>query len=196
MRHTKEDADELIFDRPGREESRFVGYNYITPRRILMKSVVSVIIAGAILFAVPAFAQTEGSADTNMQIFMDKVKADKKLLVASNMDLTDAESKSFWPLYEAYQKDLQQVNERLGKTIATYADAYNQGKGTISNDTAKKLLNEAISVEEQEVKLKRANAEKVGKVLPAAKTARYIQLENKIRAVIKFELARQIPLVY
>jgi hypothetical protein len=154
------------------------------------------IIAGAILFAVPAFAQTEGSADTNMQILMDKVKADKKLLVASNMDLTDAEAKSFWPLYEAYQKDLQQVNERIGKMIATYAEAYNQGKGTISNDTAKKLLHEAISIDEQEVKLKRANAEKVGKVLPAAKTARYIQIENKIRAVIKFELARQIPLVY
>ncbi len=46
------------------------------------------------------------------------------------------------------------------------------------------------------MKLKRANAEKVGKVLPAAKTARYIQIENKIRALIKFELAKQIPLVY
>jgi hypothetical protein len=149
-----------------------------------------------VLFAVPAFAQTEGSADTNMQILMDKVKADKKLLVASNMGLTDAEGKDFWPVYEAYQKDLQQVNERLGKTIASYADAYNQGKGTISNDTAKKLLDEALSVEEQEAKLKRTYADKVGKVLPAAKTARYIQIENKIRAVIKFQLAQQIPLVY
>src|SRR4249920_1294597 len=100
MRHTKEDADEIIFDRPGREENRFVGYNHITPRRILMKSVVSMIIAGAILFAVPAFAQTEGTADTNMQILMDKIKADKKLLVASNMGLTDAEGKKFWPVYE------------------------------------------------------------------------------------------------
>jgi hypothetical protein len=149
-----------------------------------------------VLFAVPAFAQTEGSADTNMQILMDKVKADKKLLVASNMGLTDAEGKDFWPLYEAYQKDLQQINERLGKTIASYADAYNEGKGSISNDTAKKILDEAISVEEQEVKLKRTYADKVSKVLPAAKTARYIQIENKIRAVIKFQLAQQIPLVY
>jgi hypothetical protein len=33
-------------------------------------------------------------------------------------------------------------------------------------------------------------------VLPAAKTARYIQIENKIRAVIKVQLAQQIPLVY
>jgi parvulin-like peptidyl-prolyl isomerase len=148
------------------------------------------------LFAVPAFAQTAGSADTNMEILVQKLKADKKLLVASNMELTDAESKGFWPLYDAYQKDLQQVNERLGKTISDFADAHNQGKGSISNDIAKKLLNEAISVEEQEVKLKRAYAEKIGKVLPAAKTARYIQIENKIRAVIKIELAKQIPLVY
>ena len=161
-----------------------------------MKSFVRVIVAGAVLCAMPAFAQTAGTADTNMEILMEKVKADKKLVVAANMDLTDAEGKSFWPLYEAYQKDLQQINEKLGKTIATYAEAFNQGKGTISNDTAKKLLHEAISVEEQEVKLKRANAEKVGKVLPAAKTARYIQIESKIRALIKFELAKQIPLVY
>jgi len=161
-----------------------------------MKSFVRVIVAGMVLCAVPAFAQTEASTDTNMEILMEKLKADKKLLVASNMDLTDAEAKSFWPLYEAYQKELDKVNQQLGKTIKEYADAYNEGKGTISNDTAKKLLHEAISVEEQEVKLKRANAEKVGKVLPAAKTARYIQIENKIRALIKFELARQIPLVY
>jgi hypothetical protein len=162
-----------------------------------MKSVVRSIIAGMMLLAVPAFAQTEGSsADTNMEIFASKLKADKKLLVASNMELTDAESKAFWPLYDAYQKDLQQLNERLGKTISAYADAYNQGKGTISNDSAKKLLNEAISADEQEVKLKRTYANKIGKVLPAAKTARYIQIENKIRAVIKFDLAQQIPLVY
>lgn len=161
-----------------------------------MKSFMRVIVAGLVLFAVPVFAQTGGSADTNMEILMQKLKADKKLLVASNMDLTDAESKVFWPLYDAYQKDLQKVNEELGKTISEYADAYNQGKGSISNDTAKKLIHQAISVEEQEVKLKRSYADKIGKVLSAAKTARYIQIENKIRAVIKMELARQIPLVY
>ena len=161
-----------------------------------MKSVVRVIVAGMFLCAVPAFAETASSADTNMQILVQKLKADKKLLVAGNLELTDAESKSFWPLYDMYQKDLQIVNERLGKTISEYAEAYNQGKGSISNDTAKKLLNEVISIEEQEVKLKRANADKIGKVLSASKTARYIQIENKIRAIIKFELAQQIPLVY
>jgi hypothetical protein len=138
----------------------------------------------------------DSASDTNMEILMEKVKADKKLLVASNMDLTDAESKQFWPLYDSYQKDLQQINERLRSTIAEYAQAYNQGKGQISNDTAKKLLADTLSIQESEAKLKRTYADKVGKVLSATKTARYIQIENKVRALVNFELARQIPLVY
>ena len=167
-----------------------------------MRSITTVLLAGSILFAAPVLAQEAGSppataptsADTNMEILMQKVKADKKLLVAGNMELTDAEAKSFWPLYDAYQKELGEVNQKLGKTIKEYADAFN--KGPIPNDTAKKLLNEALAVEDSELKLKRSYTEKIGKVLPAAKTARYIQIETKIRSILKAELAQQIPLVY
>ncbi|MDN5940243.1 MAG: hypothetical protein L0H94_00045 [Nitrospira sp.] len=167
-----------------------------------MRNVTRLFVMGIVLWVAPVMAQEIGpgaggdaGSDTNMQIFMDKVKADKKLLVAANMDLNDAEGKKFWPLYDGYQKELEQLNQRLGKTIDGYAEAYNQGKGTISNDLAKKLLNEALSVEEAEVKLKRSYADKIGKVLPATKTARYIQIENKIRAIVRIELAKRIPFV-
>ena len=104
------------------------------------------------------------------------------------------EAKRFWPLYDSYQKELEQLDQKLGKTITEYAEAFN--KGPVPNDTAKKLMNEVLNVEEQEVKLKRSYAEKIGKVLPATKAARYVQIENKIRAVVKAELAQVIPLVY
>ena len=150
-------------------------------------------LTGVLLLAVPAFA-AEPVSDTNMEILKEKLKADKKLLVASNMELTDAEAKQFWPLYDSYQKELEAVNKQLFKTVKDYADAFN--KGNIPNDTAKKLLGEALSVEDQEVKLKRTYSEKLEKVLPATKVARYIQIETKIRSLIKFEMAQQIPLVY
>lgn len=173
-------------------------YSLTTKGGSMMRLVATLLFAGFVLSAFPVLAQETGgtAAATNMEILKEKLKADKKLLVAGNMDLNDAESKKFWPLYDAYQKELQQVNERLVKTIAAYAEAYNEGKGSIKDETAKKLLNEALSVEESEVKLKRSYADKIGKVLSATKTARYIQMENKIRALIKYELAAQIPLVY
>ena len=57
-------------------------------------------------------------------------------------------------------------------------------------------MNEVLAVEEAEVKLKLSYAEKLGKVLPATKVARCVQIENKIRALVKAELAQRIPLVY
>ena len=145
----------------------------------------------AALLPVPVLAQD--AATTNMEILRQKVKADKKLVVAQNLQLTDAEGAKFWPLYEAYQKDLQAINQRLLATIAAYADAYN--KGPVADATAKKLLDEAMAIDDAEVPLKKSAASKIMAALPAMKAVRYIQIENKIRAVLRYELAANIPLV-
>ena len=154
-----------------------------------MKLIQAVLFSLSIVLALPAAAQTA----SDMKILADKVKADKKLVVAANMQLSEEEAKSFWPVYEAYQKDLAAINKRLFGAIKNYADAYN--KGPVSDEAAKKLLNQAIAVEEAELKLKRSYVPKLEKVLPGMKVARYIQIENKIRALVKYELAAQIPLV-
>jgi hypothetical protein len=149
------------------------------------------VFAIAVALAVPALTQSAGT--TNMDILRQKIKADKKLVVAQNLNLTDAEGAAFWPVYEAYQKDLQQINQRMAAAITAYADAYN--KGSVTNETAKKLLDESLAVDEAEAQLKKATAAKAMTALPAMKAARYIQIENKIRAAIRYELAANIPLV-
>ena len=153
---------------------------------------INAVILCLVALAVPALAQDK-LADTNMQILLDKVKADKKLVVAGNMDLNEAEAKAFWPMYDAYQKDLQAINERLGKTILAYADAYN--KKALTDDLAKQLTNEALAIDQDELTLRKTYAAKLNGVLPAIKVARYIQIENKIRAAIRYELATGIPLL-
>jgi hypothetical protein len=142
----------------------------------------------ATALAAPAMAQ-----NTNAEILLEKVKADKKLLIAKNMNLSEAEANAFWPIYEAYQRDLDQINVRLGRAITAYAEAYK--KGPLPNDVAMQLLDEALSIEEAETQLKRSYVPKLNAALPGAKTARYLQIENKIRALVRMELADNIPLV-
>ena len=149
------------------------------------------VIALAALIAVPAIAQDKPAS--NMEILRQKIKADKKLVVAANMDLTEAEAKGFWPVYDSYQADLQTLNERLGRMIVRYADLYNSK--TITDEAAKGLLDEAVAIEQAEVSMKQGYLPKLAAVLPATKVARYLQIENKIRAAIKYELADGIPLV-
>jgi hypothetical protein len=143
------------------------------------------------MIAVPAVSQDK-PAD-NMQILRDKVKADKKLLVAVNMDLTESEAKGFWPIYEEYQKDLAAINQRIAKLIESYAADYRAD--TITDKKAKKLTAELVAVEKAEGEFRAPYVSKLSKVLPPKKVARYLQIENKIRAAIKYDLAQEIPLV-
>ena len=144
-----------------------------------------------ILTIAPALAQ-QAPAD-NFDVLRDKIRADKKLVVADNMGLTESEAKAFWPVYEAYQADLTKLNKRIGKLIETYAAAYQGGK--VSDEQAKQLVDQLIVIEEDETKLKKSYVPKLSKVLPMAKVARYMQIESKIRSVLKFELASDVPLV-
>ena len=158
----------------------------------ILKALILPVVCGTLAVATPVFA-AETAVDTNMQILLDKVKADKKLVVASNMQLTDAESKVFWPIYDAYQKDLMKINERTAKMINSYAEAYNSG--AMTDKQAQALIHEALAIEASEVAMHKSYAAKLGKVLPARVVARYLQIENKIRAVIRVQLADKIPLV-
>jgi polyhydroxyalkanoate synthesis regulator phasin len=142
-------------------------------------------------FPVPALSQDK-PAD-NMQILRDKVKADKKLIVAANMELTESEAKGFWPVYEEYQKDLTEINQRIGKLIESYAADYRAN--TLTDEKAKKLTDELVAIGKAEAELQAASVPKLSKVLPPKKVARYLQIENKIRALVKYELADAVPLV-
>lgn len=155
----------------------------------LIQLVIFLVIAST---AGQVFAQDQ-TTNTNMQILLEKVKADKKLVVAANMDLSEAEAKGFWPAYESYQKDLQALNDRLGKTILTYAEAYNAK--SLTDEQAKQLTSEALAIDQDEVALRKSYAAKLERVIPPKKVARYLQIENKIRAAIRYDLASGIPLV-
>ena len=149
------------------------------------------LMAFAVAFPTPAW--TQGQPADNMQILRDKIKADKKLLVAANMELTEAEAKAFWPVYEQYQKDLGAINRRIRKLIESYAADYRGN--TMTDEKAKKLTADYLAIEKAEAKLQESYVPKLSKVIPPKKVARYLQIENKIRAAIKYELAGEIPLV-
>ncbi len=160
-----------------------------------LRGILPVMAAGLIAFALafPTPAWTQGQPADNMQILLDKIKADKKLLVAKNMDLTESEAQGFWPIYEQYQQELANFNQRIGKLIESYAAAYRTN--SMTDEAAKKLIDEFVSIEKGEAAVKAFYVPKLNQVLPPKKVARYFQIENKIRAAIKYQLAGEIPLV-
>ena len=128
-----------------------------------------------------------------MEIVHEKLKADKKLIVSNYMELTESEAKKFWPVYEEYQKDLQKIDERLGNLLQSYAADYRNN--SLTDEKAKKLLDDWIAIEQDEAKRRGAFAPKVLQALPAKKAARYLQIENEYRIMMRYDLAATVPLV-
>ena len=157
-----------------------------------VKRAVGVAFAGVLFGFAPASIAQEKPAD-NMQILRDKIRADKKLVVALNMELTESEAKGFWPIYEQYQKDLQSINQRMASLLESYADDFRHR--SLTDDKARKLIDEALAIDQADANLKSVYAPKLGKVMPVKKVVRYLQIENKIRAVVKYDIASGVPLV-
>jgi Spy/CpxP family protein refolding chaperone len=164
--------------------------------KLMRIAVVKKTLGGALallLFGLASLSVAQEKPADNMQILRDKIHADKKLLVSTNMELTESEAQGFWPIYDQYQKDLQKINQRIANVLESYAADF-RGK-SLTDEKAKKLIAEAVAIEQAEAQLKSTYAPQLSKVLPVKKVARYLQIENKIRAIVKYDIASGVPLV-
>jgi len=108
-----------------------------------------------------------------------KIQSDKKGIVQRNLPLTDEEAKKFWPLYDAFEKDLAGPQSKANRAILDYINA----GSALTDANAKRISEEVLKAQLDEAKLRQSHFARVLKVLPATKAARYMQLENKMRAV-------------
>lgn len=147
---------------------------------------------GAILIClVNGVAVAQDKPADQMEILREKARADKKLVVATALALTEGEAKAFWPVYNAYQSDMITHYDKLLGLIDRFTQTYD----TMTDQSATQLLNEYLALEANHVALLKAYVPRFQKVLPALKVARLYQIENKMRALVNYDLARQIPLV-
>ena len=149
----------------------------------------------ALLPILPLGVAPAGAEDMpadNTEIMIDAARADKKALVAQSMQLTEAEAAGFWPIYDAYQTDLEALDARLGALIDRYAEQYNAR--TLTDETAKELIDENLAIDAAEVQLRKDCLARLEGVLPTVKAARYLQIESKLRSILRYQLAGRVPL--
>jgi Spy/CpxP family protein refolding chaperone len=162
-----------------------------------MRSMAAVLFAVAVFAAQSVLAEGNAADVTDMQALRTAVRADKKAFVASTLKLTDVEAKKFWPVYDSYQRDVDMANRRRAEAVETLINR----DQAVSDLLAKNLANELIIADEIELKARRTLHNRLIKplpgrtIMPAAKGARYLQLESKIRAYQAYDLATAIPLV-
>ena len=148
-----------------------------------------ILVSGLCATTVPAFRGDQ--ADAGLDALIDAIRANRKAMVAVNLELTDSEAAGFWSVYERYQKEINAVGDRFVEVVRDYTASFNN----LADDKAMKLVEDYLTVEADRVKVKRTYVAEFAKVLPGRKLARLYQIENKMDAVIRYDLAASIPVI-
>jgi hypothetical protein len=127
----------------------------------------------------------------SLDALLDAIRANRKALVAANLQLTDDEATKFWPVYDRYQKEIGEIADGVAKTIQEYAEGFPD----LSDDKAMKLLGDYLKLEADRIAVRRNYVPEFSKVLSGRKVARLYQIENKMDAVVRYELAASIPVI-
>jgi len=118
-------------------------------------------------------------------------RANRKAFIAVNLALTPEQAANFWPVYDRYQKEISAVGDRITALIEDYKANY----PTLSNDKALQLMRDYLAAEADRLKVRRDYIDEFAKVVPGVTVARFYQIENKIDAVVRYDLASTIPVV-
>jgi hypothetical protein len=147
--------------------------------------------------ALLAFASAEGAlaqGTVNMtdqdQLLISQIQSDKRAVVLKTMNLSDAEVKSFTPVYDDYQGEMKKLFQRNSDLVNKYAAAYD----SMTDADAKKLLEEGFKLRADRTDTLKKYARKLEKVLPAHKVLRFVQIESKLAALLDWQAAQLIPL--
>lgn len=150
------------------------------------------ILAVAVLQAAVASPSRAGeAADASAEILQQTLHANKKALVDVNLDLDDAEAAAFWPVYDRYQAELDAVQARLLEVIRSYSESVD----SMTDEKAHQLVDDYLDVERDRVAVRRKYLQPISDALPGRTVMRFYQIENKVDAVLRYELAATIPVV-
>lgn len=138
-------------------------------------------------FSSDTFAQQERD---EIELMLAQIRTNRQAIVTENLALTAGESAVFWPLYRQFQNDRASMVDRTMKMLTEFRDNFDG----LSEEQAKALVDEYFKIQKEELRLNEKYLREFRKILSQKKTLRYFQIENKLDAIIDYDLSQVIPL--
>src|SRR5271155_4146197 len=130
--------------------------------------------------------------DEDIALLRRDLRAVKMQVIGQNMSLSEEEGQKFWPIYNHYVKDLQEVNNQKYALLKQYAEMW----ATMSDQDAMIYVRHWLEVDTQVQQLRLKYVPTVSQVLPGRKAATFFQLDRRLNMIIDLQLFGQIPLAH
>ena len=128
---------------------------------------------------------------SEVELIRSRIQTERRVILVENLNLTDAESLAFWPVYNKYEQDKGKVVDRAVELLRRYE----QNWDSMQDVTALQMLEEHLNIQAQLVSVQKKHVRNFKKVLSPVKVLRFYQTEHKLDSFLNSELAETIPLV-
>ena len=145
-----------------------------------------------IVIATPFVAQAQEGVKTDEQVILRQIQTDRRTVYAQNLNLTDEESKAFWPIYDEFEAANKKITDQRLELLNRYAARYD----ALTDADASELLATRMKLDKESLALKQKYAKKVQKALPSVKALRYVQLQDRIDHLLAGNMYSLIPLAH
>ena len=148
----------------------------------------------AVAFPLLASAQDQSmqvqSIRADEQIILSQIMTDKRAVYTQALQLTDEESRAFWPIYDEYEARVKKIDDRFIQLVNDYAAKYS----TLTDADARQMLAAKMKIDRERMNLQQAYTKKIAKAVPAIKGLRYAQVEGRIDNELQRKVMQLIPL--
>jgi hypothetical protein len=150
-----------------------------------------IILAGLAAFSatVPSIAQTTNPTD-DVELLISQIQADRRAVVLRTLDMNDAQVGAFTPIYDAFQAEMKEQMRRSAATLDKFAANF----GSMTDEAAREILREVLKLREDRNTTMRKYAKKLERELPAVKVLQWVQVENRINALLDAKATAVIPI--
>ena len=129
---------------------------------------IAFLVSAATMFAQQTDQDDDGKAD--------RIEALKVGFITEKINLSSAEAKNFWPIYNEFEEQMKKLRSKEKENVRLL-----KAKSSITDIDADKFLNEQLNLRQQQLDLNKKYVAEFKKVLSAKKVARLFMLEQEFK---------------
>ena len=129
--------------------------------------------------------------ESYLELMRSDLRTQKTAVITAVMNFSDAEGKTFWPIYREYELELGKLTDGQVDLLKAYAASYDK----MDDAKAKDLATRWFKFQDDRMALRKKYFKKVESAMSASTAARFLQIENQIGLLIDLQIAQELPLL-
>lgn len=157
--------------------------------RLLCRSAPALAASVLIALAAPLATATDANIDTYLQLLRSDIRSQKTKILAEGMDLSQEESRAFWPVYREYELELAKIGDERAELFKDYAASYH----SMTEAKAEEITRRSFALDRRHTELRERFFDRFEKATSARTAARFYQIESQVDALVYIRVAAEVP---